>query len=294
MASDRRLKRGLEAVVRALVVATIVPVALSGAAWAVLLPAPVLAAFCFCVGASALAVGLRPRPLVRGLATGAVLVVALGLGWRTPLREVNRASARLAALPRAEGALEAFSLRDKLAIYGLNVAMGTAGLVLYPEVASETLLLTLPAGDPQTARRIFHSDFPLRSPRIAAVVRSFEGQLADATSGAGPPVFPRQRVAWAPGSVPAAPGEMESRVRLALDPCEVSATARRSGSDWVLDVAVEARVAYPRQARTCLWREPELCVEEGLFWVLQEAHWLHPYTAVWRFERRVRSAAGQT
>jgi hypothetical protein len=83
---------------------------------------------------------------------------------------------------------------------------------------------------------------------------------------------------------------MESRVRLALNPCDLWATARRERSDWLLDIAVEVRVAYPRQARTCVLREPELCVEEGLFWVLQETGWLHPHTAVWSFSRRVPSS----
>ncbi len=274
---------------RVLLGAAVGPLALCAGLWAALFRCPILAVLCLSASALASAAASVRRCFARCSIGVLLVVLALGLAWRTPVREVNRSIARLAAIPRTEGAPARFTLADKLGIYGLNLAMAGAGMALYPEAARETLLLAVPVGSGEP-RRVFKSDFPLRSARISALVRSFELELRN--SRQRPAALSRERVAWRPGSVAFSPWDPESRAMLALNPCEVSATARRAGAQWILEVAVEVHVAYPRHARTCVLREPELCVEEGLFWVLQEAHWLHPYTAIWTFSRSVPAGRG--
>jgi hypothetical protein len=42
-------------------------------------------------------------------------------------------------------------------------------------------------------------------------------------------------------------------------------------------------VKYPESIYVTLIGRPRLRIEEGLFWVLQNYGWLHPYTAEYRF-----------
>jgi hypothetical protein len=269
---------------RALTIVLLVP-ALACVTWAALFRCYVLALFCLASGALASACLLARRRA--WLVPAALVTVAAGAtGWRIPVREVDRSIARLALLDRSP---RAFSLRDKLGVYGLNVAMGISGLLLYPEAAQETLWLMVPTS---SGRRHFSSDFAAASLPIARVFKSFERQIVETTE-TDRIVLPQAHVAWSSAPSPSDLGSPDVRALLALNPCNVAGVARRRGDAWQLDVSIEVRVAYPRQSRTCLLRDPQLCVEEGLFWVLQEAGWLHPYTAVWTFQREVRATAAR-
>lgn len=218
-----------------------------------------------------------------------LLVCFAGATWRVPVREVDRSIESLARRAQSPAGTSSLSLRDKLGIYGLNVAMGLAALPLYPEAARETLLLAVPP-DPTSGRRVFRSSFAMRSTRVREVVESFKAQLRSAkgTTAALEPV----RVSW-PSTAYRQLGGSEARVALALNPSDVSAVARRSGRGWELEVRVEVRVEYPKRASVLLIESPRLRVEEGLFWALQQAGWLHPYTAVWEFQETVPVDADQ-
>ena len=65
-----------------------------------------------------------------------------------------------------------FSLKEKLAIYGLNIIMGVVGYPIYPEVSKETLLLMFPP--PKKGIRIFYSDFAKNSRKINNLIENFK------------------------------------------------------------------------------------------------------------------------
>jgi hypothetical protein len=218
-----------------------------------------------------------------------LLVGFAGSVWRVPVREVDRSIESLARRAKSPAGISSLSLRDKLGIYGLNVAMGLAALPLYPEAATETLLLMVPP-DPTSGRRVFRSSFAMRSTQVRDVVESFKALLRSAKGNTA--VLEPVRVSW-PSTAYRQLGGSEARVALALNPSDVSAVARRSGRGWEIEVRVEVRVEYPKSASVRLIESPQLRVEEGLFWALQEAGWLHPYTAVWEFQETMRVEADQ-
>ena len=81
------------------------------------------------------------------------------------------------------------------------------------------------------------------------------------------------------------------RYALALNPAAVTAKARRrAGSDvWTLQVRADVKVAYAERGRVVLplpFSPHSLPIAEGIFWRLQQAGWLFPYTARWEWELR--------
>ncbi|HNY30679.1 MAG TPA: hypothetical protein PKO15_07315 [Fibrobacteria bacterium] len=208
---------------------------------------------------------------------GVVWVVGMVAASGYLVEEVNGKIQRLAALPRTKGKLAQFTFQDKLGIYGLNLAMGAAALPLYPEVSRETLLMTLAA--PEEGVRRFDSEFPLGSQRIRALVGDFRKRKP-----ATPDSVDRNwegKVAWPLSEY--AIGKPEARWALALNPAQVRIRTLAGERHRRLHVSVEVRVEYPASCRVVLVGNPRLAVEEGLFWVLQEEGWLHPYTASWQF-----------
>lgn len=215
-------------------------------------------------------------------------VVGLVAGFPYLVGEVNRKIQRLSAIPRAQGDLSRFTLKDKLGIYGLNLAMGAVAWPLYPEVSRETLWMVRPAPD---GLRTLPSDFALGSERVRGMLETFRARMpieADA-----PDKKWEGRVAWPLGEY--ALGHREARYALALNPSRVSLWSLRGERHRTIHGEVSVRVEYPASCRVRLLAHPELAVEEGLFWVLQQEGWLHPYTATWTFavsrdDPRLRSA----
>jgi len=264
-------------------------------AWAALFSCPFL---CLLSTATAFSAVLSVFPVRRRSWLGAgllgLLVCVGAVTWRVAVQEVDRSIAALAK-KIAPPAPNAPTLREKLGIYGLNVAMGLAALPVYPEAARETLWLVVPSA---SGRRVFRSRFPMRSTRVREVVGAFGARLRSVEGDRV--VLESVRVAW-PATAYQPFGGPEARVALALNPAKVSAEARRQGARWEMAIRVEVRVEYPPSASVRLMEDPQLRVEEGLFWVLQQARWLHPYTAVWEFEETVavdtsaaRSGIGST
>ena len=174
--------------------------------------------------------------------------------------------------------LSAFDLRDRVGIYGLNVMMGVVGYPLYPEASRETLLMMLDPGP--SARRVFNSGFGLGSRKLREKLAEFAANLQSDTASSrsyGP-----VRIEWNKSDYRLT--EPESRYALALNQTVLTARAERRGERWLIDVRHEMEVKYPDSGMVTLITRPRLRVEEGLFWVLQNCGWLHPYTAEWRFQ----------
>jgi hypothetical protein len=209
-------------------------------------------------------------------------LVGLGLGLAASLAFVSsferELGTRLLELARRKDAAT-LTFRDRLGVYGLNAVMGAGGwLAGFPEVAAETLALAWP-GAPA---RSWSSDFAMGSPRVRAVVREALSALPAAPNGTEVDL-PARRVSW-----PSYGHDEDSmRVALALNsPFWLRGHARRTGATWTIQLAGTAAVAYPRRFLLPLGvlRDGQPWgLDEGLFWDLQQAGWLHPYTAEWRW-----------
>jgi hypothetical protein len=173
----------------------------------------------------------------------------------------------------------AFDLRDRLGIYGLNIVMGVVGYPLYPEASKEVLLMMLNPGP--SARRVFNSEFGLGShklkERLGEFAASLESDDSAPTRSYGPVT-----IEWSRSDYRLT--EPEARYALAMNQTLLTAKAERRGGRWLIDVRHEVEIKYPDSLLVTLITRPRLRMEEGLFWVLQNYGWLHPYTAEWRFQ----------
>ncbi|MBM3331745.1 hypothetical protein FJY68_07845 [candidate division WOR-3 bacterium] len=193
------------------------------------------------------------------------------------VQEVDQKVEQLARKPRND--VSAFTLRDRLGTYGLNIVMGVAGYPLYPEASKETLLMMVDPGP--GARRVFYSDFALGSRKVRMSLRDFAARLqrSDSTSlQTYGPVW----VEWPRSDYRLT--EPEARYALALNQTRLTARAERQGERWSIAVRLEMEVKYPANKYVTLIGRPQLRMEEGLFWVLQSCGWIHPYTAEFRFK----------
>jgi hypothetical protein len=190
--------------------------------------------------------------------------------------EVDQKVEQLCRKPRAD--MSAFTLPDRLGIYGLNIVMGAVGLPLYPEASKETLLMMFAPGP--FARRVFYSDFGLGSNKMKAPLRDFAASLQPGDGTASRSYGP-VRVEWSRSDYRLT--EPEARYALGLNQTRLTARAEHRGDRWLIDVRHEMEVKYPESAYVTLVGRPRLRMEEGLFWVLQNCGWLHPYTVEYRF-----------
>lgn len=128
--------------------------------------------------------------------------------------------------------------------------------------------------------RTFHSPFPLYSPVVRAKTREL---IADADPTIGNQQLGEVKLEW---DDPLSAADT-MRVSLALD-----CPSRLGGSIWQRNAGRWARmharcyVSYERHDVVGLGQlnGVEIAIHHGLFWLLQERGWLHPYEAVWRFE----------
>lgn len=198
--------------------------------------------------------------------------------------EVNNIAADLASKPRSIETLSTFTFHDKLSIYSLNLLMGTMGFPFYPEIAKETLLMILPS--PENGIRAFYSDFALGSEKAQKFLTKFKKKL---DKGVENEIQYSGRIAWNTNNYPL--GHPEARYALTLNPSQVSIKATKQDDIWDIDISLQVPCEYPINSKITLLRiencdyypDTKLQIEEGLFWVLQQSGWLHPYTADWRF-----------
>ncbi len=160
--------------------------------------------------------------------------------------------------------LDEFSWFNKVEIYGAYVVMNILGAPLYPEIAKEGLLMLLPSYKDQEV--VFQSDFFLESAFIQDKIANYNGPV---------------RLAWSPNDYLL--GSSEARVSLALN------TGTLSIEDGKVRVSVPCKWPQHSDHRDHSWTTPlvvipglpEIRVQEGLFWVLEQEGWIYPYTVVW-------------
>jgi hypothetical protein len=156
---------------------------------------------------------------------------------------------------------DAFSLVNKVEIYTGYLAMTIAGYPLYPEISIEMYYMLLPSSEEKEL--VFENDFFLESKVIKEAIANYSGPV---------------RLVWHPRHYNL--GESEARVALALNTGTLHIERDK--------VLVKVPCTWPRYsdyrnhtAKTPLVRYPEIGVQEGLFWVLEQERWIFPYTAVW-------------
>lgn len=190
-----------------------------------------------------------------------------------PVKEINNEIARLAEVSPN------LSTKEKIEIYGLNLLMGVAALPVYPEVARETLTLTIPNSSGK--KRIFKSDFMLNSPQIKEELDKLYIDLQE-YGPSNKNHFIEKRVSW-PANAYSKLFSVEARAALALNPCLLTIEANYIAEDsWQISVSCLVDVSYPEKSYVTILDDPELRVEEGLFFQLQKNGWLHPYRAEWQ------------
>ena len=160
--------------------------------------------------------------------------------------------------------LSEFSWLNKVELYTAYVLMNVLGAPLYPEIAKEGLYMLLPSS--RGKEMTFESDFFLESEFIQNVLDNYSEPV---------------RLAWPPSDYLL--GSSEARIALALN----------TGTLYIQDRKVKVSVpcTWPKQSdyRDHSWTTPlvsvsglpEVRVQEGLFWILEQEGWIYPYTAVW-------------
>jgi len=168
---------------------------------------------------------------------------------------------RLNYLSSKEIHVDNFSTLNKIEIYIAYTLMNFLGYPLYPEIAKEAMLMV----DPRVRDKkiYFESDFFLESKVIKKAIATYTKPT---------------RLVWHPNNYVI--GSPEARVSLTFN----------SGTLVIKDniVSVSVPCTWPMHSdyrhhsyTTPLSYFPEIRVQEGLFWVLEQEGWLHPYTAVW-------------
>ena len=175
-----------------------------------------------------------------------LLLLALSLAG---LQRLNHLSARPVELSE-------FSWFNKVEIYTVYVLMNVLGAPLYPEIAKEGSLMLLPSSEGQVMT--FESDFFLDSEFIQNKLDNYSEPI---------------RLAWPPDSYVL--GNSENRVALALN------TGILHVEDGKVKVSVPC--TWPKQSLVNVGLPGllDIRVQEGLFWVLEQEGWIHPYTAIW-------------
>jgi len=192
--------------------------------------------------------------LAKRIFLAAVLLLTLSFAG---LQRLNHLSARPIGLSE-------FSWFNNVEIYTAYVLMNVLGAPLYPEIAKEGLLMLFPSNEGK--EMTFESDFFLESKFIQDKIDNYTEPV---------------RLAWRGSDYLL--GSPEARVALALN------TGTLSIEDGKVRVSVPC--AWPQHSdhRDHSWTTPlvsipgfpEIRVQEGLFWVLEQEGWIYPYTAVW-------------
>ena len=184
------------------------------------------------------------------------VIILLTLSF-TGLQRLNHLQARPIELSE-------FSWFNKAEIYAGYVLMNVVGAPLYPEIAKEGLLMLFPSN--KGKEMIFESDFFLESEFIQNKIDNYTGPV---------------RLAWRGSDYIL--GSPEARVALALN------TGTLSIENGKVRVSVPCKWPQHSDYRDHSWTTPlvvipglpEIRVQEGLFWVLEQEGWIYPYTAVW-------------
>jgi len=154
-----------------------------------------------------------------------------------------------------------FSWFNKVEIYTGYLAMMVAGYPLYPEISTEMWYMLLPSSEDKEI--IFEDDFFMDSVVVKNAIANYTKP---------------KRITWNPKHYNL--GESEARVALTFN----GGTLFIEGDQ----VLVKVPCGWPQYSnyrdhseKTPLVRWPEISVQEGLFWVLEEERWIYPHVATW-------------
>ena len=154
-----------------------------------------------------------------------------------------------------------FSWFNKVEIYTGYLAMMIAGYPLYPEISTEMWYMLFPSSEDKEI--IFEDDFFMDSVVVKNAIANYTRP---------------KRITWNPKHYNL--GESEARVALTFN----GGTLYMEGDQ----VLVKVPCAWPQYSnyrdhseKTPLVRWPEISVQEGLFWVLEEERWIYPHVATW-------------
>tara|TARA_Y100000004_G_scaffold164411_1_gene194530 strand:- start:595 stop:1182 length:588 start_codon:yes stop_codon:yes gene_type:complete len=169
---------------------------------------------------------------------------------------------RLNYLSQKEIKLDNFSTFNKIEIYAAYILMNVLGYPLYPEISKEAMLMLNP--NVRNKEIHFESNFFLDSKVIKQAIDNYTKPTT---------------LYWHPSNYVI--GNPEARVSLTFN------GAKLIKKNTTVKVVVPC--SWPKWSNykdktytTPLSKFPEIRVQEGLFWVLEQEGWIHPYTAIWK------------
>ena len=169
---------------------------------------------------------------------------------------------RLNYLSQKEIKLDNFSTFNKVEIYTAYILMNVLGYPLYPEISKEAMLMLNP--NVRDKEIHFESDFFLDSKVVKQAIDNYTKPT---------------NLYWHPSNYVI--GNSEARVSLTFN------GAKLIKENTTVKVVVPC--SWPKWSNykdktytTPLSVFPEIRVQEGLFWVLEQEGWIHPYTAIWK------------
>ncbi len=208
-----------------------------------------------------------------------VLIITFVFTHHYAICEVNTRVRQLTHLTETSFPPSKLSWRDKIGLYGLNIATGVMTLPFAPQLAMETLWLAMPGGDNKV--RVFYSDRVLNSAPIQSEVTAFKKAFQQQA------MTVKKTVHWSPRMAMLSPqlpnSQLQPRSDLssnALPLGQLTLSAAQGDQGWVLNI--RTKVAYSEQRQTLFFAQNKVIIQERLWWFLQQEKWLHPYIADWR------------
>ncbi|MDP5253441.1 MULTISPECIES: hypothetical protein [unclassified Vibrio] len=195
--------------------------------------------------------------------------------------EVNTRVRQLAQLTESSAPLSKLTWRDKVGLYGLNIATGLITLPFAPKIGMETLWLAIPGDESKV--RVFRSDKLLDSKNIQAEITAFKRAFQQRAMTVNRTIHwsPRERLVKSEKHK-AASLTSSSLTNSVLPNCHLTLTAQQSHQGWVLNISVRTKVGYREHLQTVLFSRPQVIMQERLWWLLQQDKWLYPYIADWQ------------
>ena len=171
-----------------------------------------------------------------------------------------------------------FTVADKLTIYNTNIVMGTLSRFFgAPEAGKEALRMCIKGSH----LRRWSSDFPVKSPKVVANLKSWGYALKQSYKTKNCVELPNRYVSWKNY-------DTDRRVAFALNPAVLTTRAFPEGGRWRVEccATVECKYSKNKKIKLLQVKGKPFYLDEGLFWVLQKYKWLHPYTAEWSWTIR--------
>lgn len=210
-----------------------------------------------------------------------VLIITFVFTHHYAIGEVNTRVRQLTHLTETSFPLSKLSWRDKIGLYGLNIATGVMTLPFAPQLAMETLWLAMPGGDNKV--RVFYSDRILNSAQIQSEVTAFKNAFQQQA------MTVKKTVHWSPRMAMLSPQLPSKQLQLGADTSsnalplgQLTLSAAQGDQGWVLNINIRTKVAYSEQRQTLFLAHNKVIIQERLWWLLQQEKWLHPYMADWR------------